>query len=123
MLDVSSSQEVTEIWTSLDSRVQLSQELTGLLGRVGRIRSREDRSHQRHELRSKAILNYAGKLHGVYLKDCSRSGMGFLSPIQLFPLDQIVLKAENKRSYVIQIARCRRVQANCYECGGTFVAN
>jgi len=47
--------------------------------------------------------------------------MGLISPVQLFPREQIELRMNPQRTYALEVIRCRRVKPNCYECGTIFV--
>jgi len=78
------------------------------------------RNYRRFFLRSKAILTRREARLGVYTKDVSRKGIGILSPIQLFPKERIQLQLPSGAKYGLEVVRCRRVAANCYECGTQF---
>jgi hypothetical protein len=58
---------------------------------------------------------------GGYTKDVSRQGIGFLSPVQLMPLEQIEVHLPNGARYRLEVARCQRIEAFCYDCGAKFV--
>jgi len=79
------------------------------------------RAFVRHYLRCKAILRRNGQKCAVYLKDCSRTGMGVISPIQMFPKERVLLWKDLERSFHLEIARCRKLGPSCYECGTVFV--
>ncbi|MDX1962884.1 MAG: PilZ domain-containing protein [Pirellulales bacterium] len=57
----------------------------------------------------------------TYCCDISRGGIAFLSPIELYPRETAILWLGNLGKKNVRIARCRRLAANCYEVGGTFM--
>jgi hypothetical protein len=58
---------------------------------------------------------------GVYTRDVSRVGIGFLSPEQLFPNEQVVMKVAQLGEMLVTVATCRYVGPKCYSVGATFV--
>jgi hypothetical protein len=58
---------------------------------------------------------------GAFTKDVSRQGIGFLSPVQLLPMEHIGLLLANGTEYALEVSRCRRVDQDCFDCGGRFV--
>jgi len=78
------------------------------------------RAFHRFYMRKKAIVKRREAALGVYTKDVSRHGVGFLSPVQLMPRERIQLFLPSA-DLSLQITRCRRVDRGCFECGGTFV--
>jgi hypothetical protein len=79
------------------------------------------RSYDRYYYRTKALLTRDGTTLAVYVKDISRMGIGLISPVQLFPCDRVELIVSEQRRYTLDVVRCRRLAANCYCCGATFV--
>jgi hypothetical protein len=79
------------------------------------------RSFHRFYLRAAAIVRRESTLLGGYTLDVSRQGIGFLSPVQLFPLERVELQLPSGASYRLEIARCRRIDRDCFACGGRFV--
>jgi hypothetical protein len=61
------------------------------------------------------------EMHAIYMRDCSRAGMGLVSPIQLFPRERIQIWMNPQRSYALEVIRCRRICAQGYECGTIFI--
>ncbi len=78
------------------------------------------RAYRRFFLRHRALLERGDARLGVYTKDISRQGIGILSPVQLFPKDVVRLVLPNGAVYQFEVARCRRLAAECYECGTRF---
>lgn len=115
------SESIGEIWESITSQAVLPIEAEVFFGKSGTKLADERRDYERHYLRCQAILKRECETHAIYMKDCSRNGMGFISPVQLFPLERVELRMNSQRSYSLEIVRCRRIQANCYECGTVFI--
>lgn len=79
------------------------------------------RAYHRFYFRRQAVLSYDKNLLGVYTTDVSQLGIGFISPVQLFPLDRVTLLIPGPKKTTLQISRCKRLADACYQCGGTFV--
>jgi hypothetical protein len=75
---------------------------------------------QRTAMRSIAILVHADKLYAVYTRDISRRGIGFFSPINLFPREKVWLELPGGRVVRLSISRCQRLNESCYVCGADF---
>lgn len=126
MLDVSYEQGVaTDLWAETDANARLPESVCEeYFAHQGPTPVHLDnkRTYHRFFMRGKAILKRDESLLGVYTKDLSRQGLGFLSPVQLFPLERIAIKLPNGAEYQLEITRCRRIDESCYECGTKFVA-
>lgn len=81
----------------------------------------DQREFERHYMRCQAIVRRDLDTFGIYMRDCSRAGMGLISPVQFFPRERIQLWMKPQRSYSLEIIRCRRLSPNCYECGAIFI--
>jgi PilZ domain len=81
------------------------------------------RSFHRFYLRDRAIIRRGDTLYGGYCKDVSRKGIGFLSPVQLLPLEQIKLYLPKAVVHHLEVTRCRRLEQACYDCGAQFVVS
>ena len=77
------------------------------------------RNYHRYYLRTKALLKRGTALLGTYTKDVSRQGVGFLSPVQLMPKERVRLHLPHAE-LSLEVARCRRVDQGCFECGARF---
>jgi PilZ domain len=77
------------------------------------------RNYHRYYLRAKAILKRNSTVLGSYTKDVSRQGIGFLSPVQLMPKERVRLHLPSAE-LSLEVARCRRVDEGCFECGARF---
>jgi PilZ domain-containing protein len=79
-----------------------------------------NRAYHRHYMRGKAVLKRGDTVVGAYTKDVSRQGIGFLSPVQLLPKEQVKLQLP-VAELNLEITRCRRLEKECFECGAKFV--
>jgi hypothetical protein len=111
-------------WDSAVPKAVLPEPLADFLNHRGPCAPRPDcrRSRIRIYFRSKAVLCLpdGGRL-GAYVADVSGRGMRILSPRQLFPGDRADVLLPTGKILSIEVARCRRMNAQCYDCGGTFV--
>lgn len=99
----------------------------------------DKRRFKRRRFHSLAALEYRQSLHAlhrepgwqrVYTKDISRGGLAFLHSEQLFPLEQmrILLPTrtteplfKDSQQCLIEVTRCHRWGAQCYEVAARFV--
>ena len=71
----------------------------------------------RTPLRTIAIIVQGTTPHAAYIRDLSRVGIGFYSPITLLPRKQVWICLPGRRVLLYRVVRCRRMGSNCYECG------
>ncbi len=122
MLGLSDAKTLTTTWDQIHSKASLPTSATeffclrGPLPDAGECR----RAHERYFLRTKAILKRRGEWHAIYLQDCSRTGVGIISPVQLFPSERVQIWIPDNPRYMLQIVRCRRIKSQSYECGTIF---
>ncbi len=121
MLDVSHASDISELWEELSLKAVLPGSHEEFFNKSGSKTDHGQREFDRHYLRCQAIVRRELETFGVYMKDCSRAGMGLVSPVQLFPRERIQLWLKTERSYTLEVIRCRRLRANCYECGAIFI--
>ena len=121
MLDLSHATEIAELWENLPSQAELPVPAEEFFSKSGQKRFVEQREFDRHYLRCQAIMRLGFDQHAIYIKDCSRAGMGLISPVQLFPREQVQIWMSPQRSYSLEVTRCRRIRADCYECGTIFL--
>ncbi|MGI9428452.1 MAG: PilZ domain-containing protein [Bythopirellula sp.] len=121
MLDLSHATEIDDVWAGLRSQAKLPVPAEEFFSKSGQKRQVEQREFDRHYLRCQAIMRLDCEQHAVYMKDCSRAGMGLVSPVQLFPRERIQIWMNPQRSYSLEVIRCRRIDADCYECGTIFL--
>jgi hypothetical protein len=115
----------------LTCRVQLTRKLLEEFERSRPLPTIEGdrRRFVRYHFRARGILNYRQTLPAierrqgpqlVLVRNISRSGIGFLHHEQLFPRERFTLWVEGRRRVEIEIARCRRLHAGCFDIGATF---
>lgn len=78
------------------------------------------RTFHRFYMRGKAMLTRGDERLGAFTKDVSRQGVGFLSPIQLMPLERVRLQIRTTE-LALEVARCRRISEQCFEIGARYV--
>jgi hypothetical protein len=124
MLDLDHDTSLNELgWDALEHKAHLPEQLKHYFEPRGVLPVHPDsrRSYHRFYLRSKAIIEREGTFLGVYTADVSRKGLRFLSPVQLLPKERVRIQLPKTKEFQIEIARCRRIEDGCYECGATFV--
>ena len=124
MLDSSHDQcIIADQWDSVDSRVALPEVMRkGFFRPQGPMPVHRDsrRMHHRFYMRGKALLRRHGITIGAFTKDVSRQGVGFLSPVQLLPLERVELRVPSA-TLTVEVACCRRLEKGCFDCGARFV--
>ena len=111
-----------DLWEATPSKVQLSESLSKRFFAVQGatpIYYDNKRSYHRYFMRGKAVLKRGKAIFGTYTKDVSRQGVGFLSPVQLLPKEVVKLRLPTTE-LSLEIARCRRVDHGCFDCGARF---
>ena len=78
------------------------------------------RAFGRYAYGSRGILIADGATYGIYITDVSRTGVGFRSPVQLFPRDTPTLVLPGVKKVEVSIRRCRRQAEQSYQCGAIF---
>jgi hypothetical protein len=123
MLEIDNGQRLMdELWESTGSKVELRESVRrAFLSASGPGPQYYDnqRSYHRYFMRGKAVLKRGESLHGTYTKDVSRQGIGFLSPVPLLPKERVKLRVV-AAELSLEVTRCRRIDAVCFECGARF---
>ena len=120
MLDACDAEQLIEsVWNSDAPAVELPAAWTDFFNRAGAMDRYYDekRRFHRYYLRARGALEVDGALHPIIVKDVSRVGVGFYSAAQWFPRDAGRVLLPTGRDFEIRVARCVRIQKNCYECG------
>lgn len=81
------------------------------------------RRHHRAAFRGRALLRQGvmdRTFMGVYTLDISPASIGFLCPIQLFPLQRVAMQCEQCDELPLIVRRCRRLDDGCFHCGANF---
>jgi hypothetical protein len=109
-------------WTSISMRAALPCTEEVYFGSSGATPTSPDsrRRYRRLRVRGKAAVRRGSETLGAYASDVSPIGIGFFSPVQLFPKERVVVTIEDGEPSELVITRCRRVRPRCYSCGGTF---
>jgi PilZ domain-containing protein len=124
MLDVGYERDIIEdFWQSATSKAKLPESETEYCDPRGAMPCSDEnlRAFHRFFLRGKALLKHRGVFHGVYTKDVSRQGVGFISPVQLLPKEQVQMRLPGANELSLEVTRCRRVCDNCFDAGAKFV--
>jgi hypothetical protein len=122
VLDIAHDKQlIEELWESAATKVRLSESLRQFMEQQGAMPVYHDnrRAYHRYFMRGKAVMLRGDATLAAYTKDVSRQGIGFLSPVQLLPKERIRLRVP-KAQLSLEIARCRRVDQGCFECGARF---
>ena len=123
MLEVDHDKKlIEELWEQASTKVQphfLSKDFFAQHGPAP-VLGQNQRVYHRFYMRGKAVLKRGNSVFGTYTKDVSRQGIGFLSPVQLLPKERVVLQLPVKE-LGLEVARCRRIDKGCFECGAKFV--
>ena len=123
MLEIDNGQALLDdLWETTTTKVQLpdAEKSTFFAAHgVAPLFYENKRSYHRYYMRGKAVLKRGNSLLGTYTKDVSRQGIAFLSPIPLMPKERIKLRVP-KAELSLEVTRCRRIEADCFECGAKF---
>ncbi len=124
MLDISLSATVSDqVWDSAAAHTTLSQSAENFFAEQGAVPVAENtrRRYRRVFVRGRGVIVQGDKQYGAYTIDVSPMGIGFFSPIQLFPKQIIALFFEESGIRQLVVRRCVRTGPQCYSCGGDFV--
>jgi hypothetical protein len=116
--------EIDAIWHRVQQKPRIPDEAIEFFEQSGpaNLVFQSQRRFHRYYSRGIAVLNQGGTLLGVYTKDVSRDGIGFLSPIELAPQERLELHIAGVPRRRIEITRCRNLAERCFECGAVFVS-
>jgi hypothetical protein len=119
-----SSGLTVEAWAALPSQTALPWPTEEFLSGVGEpsLQGASRRQYQRAMLRKHAVITVGPDQHAVFTKDVSRKGFGLLSPLQLFPCDELEIAVADLPMVRLVVRRCRRIAERCYDCGADFAA-
>ncbi len=127
MLEERYSTQFRELVNSIDWDIELPIEWTDYFQDRGEVGSYADdeRNNQRLKIRTHGVLWFDQSLPfcprtkdpvGIYTRDFSRNGIGFLAPFQVYPEEQVRIVLP---TFWVQLAvvRARRITSRCYELG------
>ncbi len=121
MLDLNHEADLGDLWEELESRAVLLKPASESIEDQSPIESADEkRLYERFSMGRKAILKRGCESHAIYTKDCSRTGIGLISPVQIFPRERVVVHLNRQRVYKMLVTRCRRLGEKYYECGAIF---
>lgn len=131
MLDNDYSTQFRQVIDSVDWQIELPSQWKGYFQERGEVPSfpQDDRFNQRLKARAHGLLWFeqalpmrprTGDPIGVYSKDFSRNGVGFLSSMELFPEEYVRLVLP---TFWVQlrVMRARKMTDHCYEIGAILV--
>ncbi len=131
MLEIDYSTQLGNLIQSIDWGIELPVEWSEYFEERGEVASYADdeRHNQRLKIRTHGVLWFDQPLPfcprsedpvGIYTRDFSRQGAGFLAPFEIYPEEQlrIVLPTFWVQLHVV---RARRITSKCYEVGATLI--
>jgi hypothetical protein len=123
MLELNYDQKLMDdLWDATSAKVELSEPFKRkFMAQQGPVPVFFDnkRTYHRYYLRGKAVLERGKSTLGTYTKDISRQGIAFLAPVALLPKERVRLRVAAKE-LSLEVTRCRRLEAKCFECGAKF---
>jgi hypothetical protein len=124
MLDVIQDENIATFdWSKVEKTTRLPANLTDFFERQGMtpVQHATRRVHHRFFLRSRAIVRWQSMVLGAYSVDASRSGIAFLSPVEIAVKERVGIRLPKTKEFQLEIVRCRRLEDECFECGAMFV--
>ena len=131
MLEVDYSTQLSEMIQSIDWNIELPVEWTDYFEQRGEIASyaEDERNNQRLKIRTHGIMWFESSLPfrprtcdpvGIYTRDFSRQGAGFLTPFEIYPEEQVRIALP---TFWVQlhVVRARRITSKCYEIGAVLI--
>ena len=132
MLDAGYRDNLNRVLASLEDRIEMSPAERIIYFRsdpnVPPPKPDERRGFARRQLRVRAVMDLQQSLpaiererafHCIYLRDISRTGIGFLHADELFPGEECRLWLPQTELHV-SIVQCRRQGPRCYLIGARF---
>jgi hypothetical protein len=126
MLDLSHERELSEeLWHSLSSKTELPTAIRDSLWKHGNegVMVGCHRRYARVPLHNIAIAVDGDVKHACFAKDISRNGIGVYAPINFMPKKIFALWLPHGKIIRVQVARCRRLAAHCYEVGTIYYSD
>jgi hypothetical protein len=123
MLDDHFSTTVIDVaWNEIAARAVLPCPEEDYFGSTGATPTSPDtrRRYRRIRARGHITVKRGSNTLAAYIIDISPAGVGFYSPVQLFPRERVVVSFDGYGALELQISRCRKIRHQCYSCGGNF---
>jgi hypothetical protein len=131
MLGNSYSDQIQRLVSTLDYGIQLPEAWSNFFVERGECNSYlgDNRKHRRIKARTYGalwfdkpwiLLDRPAVIHGVYSKDFSLRGCGFVTSFEIFP-DEIVRILLPTFWLTIRVVRCQRIQDRCFDVGGILI--
>jgi hypothetical protein len=124
MLDLAQDEAMDAFdWSKVEKTTRLPAHLNDFFERHGMtpMQHGSRRVYHRFFLRSRAIVRREGVSLGAYSVDASRSGIAFLSPVEIAIGERVSIRLPKTKEFHVEIVRSRRLDEECYECGAVFV--
>lgn len=132
MLDIHYSAKLAEVIRLIDWTIELPPEWGRFFHERGAVSSSvlDQRRHQRINVRAQGVLWFTDPLPacprpadpiGIYTRDVSRRGFGFISPTQLFP-EEGVRVALPTFWMDVRIVRSHSINPSCFVTGAELIA-
>lgn len=129
MLEGDYSETLTKLLNHLPATVQLPEAYDAKPNGATSVSLPSDsRRYARIAMRSEAVcevfptlpaISRARGFVKVHTKDISRGGIAFLTPVQLYPCEQLVLWTLSGKLRC-EVKRCQKLGERCYEIGAAF---
>lgn len=121
MLEVDVSPVVDDqVWQSLEAVAALPPDVANLIRAAQGIMAHTRRNHHRVAMLGRVVLKAGEARLGAYTIDASPHGVGFFSPVQLFPQQRVSIEFDQWEEVELQVVRCRRAQESSYRIGACF---
>ena len=131
MLEIDYSTQLGELIQSIDWNIELPVECSDYFEQRGEIASyaEDERHNQRLKIRTHGIMWFESSLPfrprpadpiGIYTRDFSRQGAGFLAPFEIYPEERVRIALP---TFWVQlhVVRARRITSKCYEIGAMLM--
>ncbi len=131
MLEIDYSTQLGQLIQSIDWDIELPVEWSDYFEERGEIASYADdeRHNQRLKIRTHGVLWFDRSLPfqprgqepvGIYTRDFSRQGAGFLMPYEVYPEEEVRIALP---TFWVQlhVVRARRITSKCYEIGAMLL--
>lgn len=131
MLEVDYSTQFGKLIETIDWSIELPVEWSDYFEQRGEVPSYADdeRHNRRLKVRAYGALWFektlpsfqrASEPVGVYTRDFSRQGVGFLSPVEIYPEEQVRIALPTFWMQ-LHVVRTRRITSKCFEVGAILI--